>query len=740
MLKRKGNQKFVLATASALALFPGVGALAAEPIHVDVNGTPVSFAGAPPIESNGSVLVPLRGVFEAMGASVNYDSAAHAITAKKGSQVVVLPLGSTTASVNGQPSTLSQPARVVDGTTLVPLRFVAEALGGNVQWQAAQNTVAITTPEEHLSQLPAPPGSGTVIGQLTGIYTNTNPQQITVRVNGENTTIPITNDTLIVRSQPGTAGQQVALNDIQIGDQVTVRRDDQGYASNITATYGELRGTVKSVGRLPDGGHVVTLNDGTTVELAPDAILRMNGREIRMSDVMPDEHVLIRTNPDNNYGYALILNPGRRTAESIPDTSGEGVPQAAGPLVTSFDVHAPHPLRAGDVLHATLHGTQGGNAELSIPGVADRVAMQEVSPGIYQADFKVPDGVAVEKGSVLARLTVLGHTSPIIQASQKVTIDAISPRISAVYPERGATVENDQPLIYAKLTDTGGIGIDPKRTRVFIDGQDVTASSTNTGAYVDIRPSVPLAPGEHNVKVSVADEIGNETSREWPFVVSSRHLIDRFETNVQPGSIINNGTDIHFTMQGPANGTASASILGVARDIPLHEVHPGLYRGTYTVKPGDNAAESPIVGRIKTADGREISTILSNGISMAAGTPSAPEITSPSDGADINGNVTVSGIAPPLSTVRVTVGYDTKAAGNLVNLTGTAATREVTADAAGNWSVDSLPLSGNALFSDSRNTQYTITAVTVDPNGQRSPESTITVQNGRVYAHRRGQE
>jgi hypothetical protein len=315
-------------------------------------------------------------------------------------------------------------------------------------------------------------------------------------------------------------------------------------------------------------------------------------------------------------------------------------------------------------------------------------------------------------------------------------LDSIAPKVTAMFPERDATVENSQPLIYAALADTGGMGIDPKRTHVLLDGQDVTGSSTVTNAYVNIKPSVPLAPGEHDVKVTVVDSAGNQSTTEWPFVVSSRQLITRFDTNVQPGSVLDAGQTVNITMQGPANGTASASIVGVAQDIPLRQVQPGMYQGTYTVKPGDNATETPIVGRIKTADGREIATLLSNGLHVAAGTPGAPDITTPSDGSSVNGNVTVAGTAPPLSTVRIKVDYNTKAAGDLVNLNGTAATREVTTDASGRWTADNLPLMGNALFSNNQNTQYTITAVTVDPNGAQSPESTITVQGGRVYAHR----
>lgn len=763
MQKRKSNRCAMLSTvgigsrglvvaASALALWPGAGALGANPIQVNVNGNPVSFTGAPPVEVDGSVLVPLRGVFEAMGATVNYDSAARTITAKEGSQIVVLAIGSTSASIDGNLQTLSQPARVEDGTTLVPLRFVAQALGGYVQWQAAQNTVAITTPEAHLSQLPTAPGSGTVIGMLTGIYNDTNPQQITVRVNGANTTIPITSNTTFVRSLPGTAGVAVAFGDVRVGDQVTVHRDPEGNATTVAAIYGELRGTIKSVEPLANGGDLVTLNDGSTATLVPDAILRMNGRKIQISDIMPDERVVIRTNPTDNQGYELLLNPqgnpaaavADATGQSVPqpaadDNTGEGVPQAAGPLVTSFNIDANKPLRAGDTFTATLKGTPGGTAELCIPGVAQNVSMVETTPGVYTAQFSVPSGVAVDNGLVLARITVLNHTSALIQAAQKVTIDAIAPQVSVVFPARDSTVEASSPLIYAALTNTGGIGIDPKQTQIWVDGQNVTANAAVTGASIDFEPSAPLAPGEHHVKVTVVDSLGNQSTTEWPFTVSEHRAIELFQTSAQPGQILNAGSDIHFTLQGPADAHASVAILGISRDIPLHQDQPGLYKGVYTVQPGDNTSEAPVVARVKTGDGHEFTTILSTGVTVAAGSPASPVITTPIDGASINGTVDIAGIAPPLSTVRLTVGYDTKAAGNLINLDGTEAVREATADASGNWSIANVPVGGNTLFATDQ-TQYTIKAETLDPNGQRSAEADITVQGGHVYAHRRGQD
>jgi len=116
----------------------------AQNINVTVDGDVVGF-DQPPIERFGTVLVPLRGVFERLGATVMYDVATRTIMATQGATTVSLKIGDTQATVNGQQQTLSQPAQVVNGSTLVPLRFVSEALGADVRWVAANRTVIIST-------------------------------------------------------------------------------------------------------------------------------------------------------------------------------------------------------------------------------------------------------------------------------------------------------------------------------------------------------------------------------------------------------------------------------------------------------------------------------------------------------------------------------------------------------------------------------------------------------------------
>jgi len=117
----------------------------AQQIKVQVDGTPVYFANTQPQYINGRVLVPLRGVFEEMGANVFWNQQTHVVTATRAGTEVELTIGNRLASINGSPINLDVPAMVVNGSTMVPIRFISEALGAQVGWLAADRLVTINT-------------------------------------------------------------------------------------------------------------------------------------------------------------------------------------------------------------------------------------------------------------------------------------------------------------------------------------------------------------------------------------------------------------------------------------------------------------------------------------------------------------------------------------------------------------------------------------------------------------------
>jgi len=88
-------------------------------------------------------MVPLRAIFEAMEASVSWDAQTQTVTGTRGNTVVTLTIGSTSPTVNNRTVTIDQPGVIIDGRTLVPLRFVGEAFGATVDWDSSTRLVTI---------------------------------------------------------------------------------------------------------------------------------------------------------------------------------------------------------------------------------------------------------------------------------------------------------------------------------------------------------------------------------------------------------------------------------------------------------------------------------------------------------------------------------------------------------------------------------------------------------------------
>lgn len=123
-----------------------------------------------PVMQNGSVLVPMRAVFESLGATVKYTTKPNTIDAVKGATRVSLVIGKTTATVDGKTVTLAAPVKIINGSTMVPLRFVNEALGADVTWNPVISTVTISTSGSSDSSSQTTPGATKLNPSKTNKY------------------------------------------------------------------------------------------------------------------------------------------------------------------------------------------------------------------------------------------------------------------------------------------------------------------------------------------------------------------------------------------------------------------------------------------------------------------------------------------------------------------------------------------------------------------------------------------
>jgi len=335
----------------SLNLLPAAGQGA---IRVIVNGEELAF-DVPPVEVGGRLLVPLRGVFERLGATVLWEPSTQRITAATASRTIELVMGRREAAVDGKLVLLDIPPMVVGGRTMVPLRFVSEALGAYVQWQATARTVLITLPTAE----PAPPGYRTrptppptpvvvtpaptpvptpapiitpsprvTEGALVAIALTATPPRIHVSVGAVIYIFAITPETAISRFDAGTgAGGSAALTALRIGDQVRVEAEGTtNNAASVRASFRLLRGRVDVI--TPTA---IALQDGQVVRINSDAAVTINGAPVPLGDtparVRRGDEVAVRMNPVTNEAWELaVTSLISATPTATPTATPVGTP------------------------------------------------------------------------------------------------------------------------------------------------------------------------------------------------------------------------------------------------------------------------------------------------------------------------------------------------------------------------------------------------------------------------------
>jgi len=115
----------------------------ASDITAVYNGEMIWF-DTPPMMVNDRVMVPMRAIFERLGATVEWNQEDRTATAYDSDTLVHVTLDSDTMWVNGNAVKLDAPAMIKNGRTLVPVRAVAEAFDNNVFWGSKSNRVYIT--------------------------------------------------------------------------------------------------------------------------------------------------------------------------------------------------------------------------------------------------------------------------------------------------------------------------------------------------------------------------------------------------------------------------------------------------------------------------------------------------------------------------------------------------------------------------------------------------------------------
>ena len=137
------KKKIAILLSCVCIAFPAL-TYAQSNIQVKLDGNYVKFSGQEPTVINNRTMVPLRGIFENLGYSIEWDADTKTATLKKDNKSISIQTGADSFSVNGVGKKLDVPAQILNGSLMLPLRAIGEAAGLSVVWDSNSKTVVMT--------------------------------------------------------------------------------------------------------------------------------------------------------------------------------------------------------------------------------------------------------------------------------------------------------------------------------------------------------------------------------------------------------------------------------------------------------------------------------------------------------------------------------------------------------------------------------------------------------------------
>ena len=190
----KINRLVASLLAVSLLAFPVVQVSADENISLTVNGKSVETQ-VPPTIIDGRTMVPVRDIFEACGAKVNWDANTKTITGEKGNTTVVMQIDSNMLFINEKVTEMDATPVIIDGRTLAPARYVAESFGGIVDWNAEDKVVMIDVDDSDEDVTETTTEETTVTEETTEVTTVTETTEATTVT--ETTTVAEPSDMIV---------------------------------------------------------------------------------------------------------------------------------------------------------------------------------------------------------------------------------------------------------------------------------------------------------------------------------------------------------------------------------------------------------------------------------------------------------------------------------------------------------------------------------------------------------------
>jgi hypothetical protein len=497
--------------------------LSAEPqtIRVVVNGTALPQTAVDIIDEK--VYVALRPVAVALDAYVASNAAAKTVTITTLLRQVVLHLDDPWATVNGQRVRLSAPATRDGPRVVLPLRAIGEAFGASVVYDPHTHTAIVAAALRSApSGRPTPPpvaSATTLSGPVVSVASGDAPPTLQLNSGGTNYTVTVPAGTSIAfRDVHGAVTGNAVLSQVRPGDTLIVTLDASGRLISMADLFASINGTIAAV-----ADQNMVLEGGRVISADPAVVnVTLDGHQATFAQLQAGDRVSVRADPVSGQVRDVVaLRPGgfaaSATSTPAPGTSGTG----GAVSITRVKDNASTAFRAGQAVTIAAEGTSGAHATFDLSDVIIDNSMRETRPGHYEGQYEVTVGTNLTAAPVLVRLSRNGETA-IAQAPDPLTIVTTPPSVKDAAPGDGARINTSRPNIFATFLTVGNTGMDPDSLRMSLNGRDVTALATRTESFISYYPPSELSSQAIQVEVKGTDIAGNTLDYTWSFAIGSK--------------------------------------------------------------------------------------------------------------------------------------------------------------------------------------------------------------------------
>lgn len=725
LLMLQSKSRVLLGTLLTCLIIGLIGAGGAWAQSVVINGVPLVTSRSP-VTFGGSMLLPMRDVFEALNSEVKWFAAEQKVMAVRGQTVIELWINRTSATINGQPVNLPVAPSLIGGSTYVPLRFPAEAFGGTVKWDAPTRTAFIDIPpvgETPGTSTPVTdtPGTGTpapptqpepTVVEGTVIQVIPSPAGLLLQAadTGGLQAVTVTATTVLTRGEAGAATQAAQMTDVRVGDYAVATLAGGNTATSVVLTYATVTGKVAAI-----AANTLVLDDGTALRIADGVrVFDAAGATMPLASLGANTPAQLILEPRSRVIWEIrVAGPAAATP---PGTTQPGQVQILTVGVLNNTLY----FRRGDTMRLQLTGTPAGQATISVGRFQRDVALPEVQPGVYQANITLQGNQELRNQAIVGNLTVGNVKAQPVTSQQRLVIDNKPPVIVGMLPAQGTTVANGNPTIEVAFQEDQGAPLNPLSVRLWVNRVEVTAA-LDADADDVVYVADNLRPGPVAVEVLVADMAGNETRANWDFTVggATQNVIQAAWHDGRDTLVTGNTLTVSARVNNPG-GVATFSLGDLRQGVAMLRVGTSnTYRGVYIVRRADRLVNGVVRVSYRDPQGNTATMDSTALLNIDTGLPGQLVIAQPADNSAVGDAIVVSGQAPPRSRVRVTISYSTRL---ITRITGQLWQGTLATSNRGLWRTAEV---GSSIGWMGKADEYTVLAELLDAQGNVTGQQQI---------------